>query len=79
MWPGRSLPWPVWRPGCRWPPEAVEAVCEALARQGQFLEDRGLVEWPDGTVSGRYGFRHALYQEVVYQRLGAGRRARGTG
>jgi predicted ATPase len=57
-------------------PDAVEAVCERLARQGQFLEDRGLVAWPDGTVSGRYGFRHALYQEVVYQRLGAGHRAR---
>jgi len=57
-------------------PDAVETVCERLARQGQFLEDRGLVEWPDGTVSGRYGFRHALYQEVLYQRLGAGHRAR---
>jgi DNA-binding winged helix-turn-helix (wHTH) protein len=57
-------------------PEAVEAVCEGLARQGQVLEDRGLAEWPDGTVSGCYGFRHALYQEVVYQRLGAGRLAR---
>jgi predicted ATPase/DNA-binding winged helix-turn-helix (wHTH) protein len=56
--------------------EAVEAVCERLARQGQFLEDRGLVEWPDGTVGGRYGWRHALYQEVVYARLGAGRQAR---
>ena len=54
----------------------VEAVCEGLARQGQFLEDRGLAEWPDGTVSGRYGWRHALYQEVVYERLGAGRQAR---
>jgi DNA-binding winged helix-turn-helix (wHTH) protein/predicted ATPase len=57
-------------------PDTVEAVCERLARQGQVLDDRGLVEWPDGTVSGRYGFRHALYQEVLYQRLGAGRRAR---
>jgi predicted ATPase len=47
-----------------------------LARQGQFLEDRGLAEWPDGTVSGCYGFRHALYQEVVYQRLGVGQQAR---
>jgi tetratricopeptide (TPR) repeat protein len=62
--------------GVQLAPEAVEAVCEGLARQGQFLEDRGLVEWPDGTVSGRYGFRHALYQAVVYQRLGAGRRTR---
>jgi DNA-binding winged helix-turn-helix (wHTH) protein/tetratricopeptide (TPR) repeat protein len=56
-------------------PEAVEAVCDRLARQGQFLEERGLAAWPDGTVSGRYGFRHALYQAVVYQRLSAGRRA----
>ena len=62
--------------GAQMAPEAVEAVCEALARQGQFLEDRGLAEWPDGTVSGHYGWRHALYQEVVYQRLGAGRQAR---
>jgi hypothetical protein len=31
-------------------PEVVEAVCERLTRQGQFLEDRGLVEWPDGKV-----------------------------
>jgi predicted ATPase/DNA-binding winged helix-turn-helix (wHTH) protein len=57
-------------------PDAVEAVCERLARRGQVLEDRGLVAWPDGTVSGCYGFRHTLYQEVVYQRLGAGHRAR---
>jgi hypothetical protein len=62
--------------GMQTAPEAVEAVCEGLARQEQFLEDRGLVEWPDGTVSGRYGFRHALYQEVVYQRMGVGRQAR---
>ena len=74
-WPGWSSRWPVWRGGAT-PPEAVEAVCEGLARRGQFLEDRGLAEWPDGTVSGRYGFRHALYQEVVYQQMSAGRRVR---
>lgn len=55
--------------------DAVEAVCEELAR-GQFIEDCGLATWPDGTVSGHYGFRHALYQEVLYQRLGTGRRVR---
>jgi DNA-binding winged helix-turn-helix (wHTH) protein/predicted ATPase len=62
--------------GLEMAPAAVEAVCEGLARQGRFLEDRGLAEWPDGTVSGRYGWRHALYQEVVYQQMGAGHRAR---
>jgi DNA-binding winged helix-turn-helix (wHTH) protein/predicted ATPase len=56
--------------------EAVDEVCERLARQGQFIAERGLAEWPDGTVSGQYGFRHILYQDVLYQRLGAGRRAR---
>jgi predicted ATPase len=56
------------------PPAAIEAVCDRLVRQGQFLEERGLEAWPDGTVSGRYGFRHALYHEVVYQRLSPGRR-----
>jgi predicted ATPase/ABC-type cobalamin/Fe3+-siderophores transport system ATPase subunit len=56
--------------------DVVEAICERLAQCGQFLEDRGLAVWPDGTVSGRYGFRHALYQEVIYSRLGEGRRVR---
>jgi predicted ATPase len=32
--------------------------------------------WPDGTVATHYAFVHALYQQVVYQRLGAGRRVR---
>jgi predicted ATPase len=57
-------------------PEVVEAVCERLAQRGQFLEERDLVAWPDGTVSGGYGWRHALYQEVLYRQLGSGRRAR---
>jgi DNA-binding winged helix-turn-helix (wHTH) protein/predicted ATPase len=54
----------------------IEAVCERLARQGLFLDERGLETWPDGTVSGRYGLRHALYQDVLYQRLGRSRQAR---
>jgi predicted ATPase/DNA-binding winged helix-turn-helix (wHTH) protein len=58
------------------PIDAIEAICEELARQGQFIEDLGLAEWPDGTVSGRYGFRHALYQEVLYRRIGSARRVR---
>ncbi len=56
--------------------EDVDDVCEGLARRGQFIAERGLAEWPDGTVSGQYGFRHALYQDVLYQGLGAGRRVR---
>ena len=56
--------------------EEVEARCTALAHQGQFLQARGPAAWSDGTVTEGYGFRHALYQEVVYQRLPAGRQSR---
>ena len=51
-------------------------ACEALARQGQFVPGAALATWPDGTVSGRYRFRHALYQQVVYDRVPVGRRVR---
>ena len=44
------------------PLEAVEEHCAGLARQGQFLEADGAEAWPDGTVAGRYRFRHALDQ-----------------
>lgn len=56
--------------------ERPEAVCEALAQRGQCLEAGRLAVWPDGTVSGQYRFRHALYQKVLYRRLGSGRRVR---
>jgi tetratricopeptide (TPR) repeat protein len=56
--------------------DRVEEWCEELVRRGQLLRAQGLVEWPDGTVSGRYIFIHALYQEVLYQRVSAGRRIR---
>ncbi len=56
--------------------ETLEAHCEELAQAGRFLQEAGIVEWPDGTLSGRYRFRHALYQEVLYQRIVAVRRVR---
>lgn len=55
---------------------AIEELCERLARRGQFIEEREVKTWPDGTVSGSYGFRHALYQEVVYTRIPTVRRLR---
>jgi predicted ATPase len=58
------------------PLDAIATICEGLAKRGQFIEDRGLAAWPDGTVSGWYSFRHALYQEVLYGRIGSGRRMR---
>jgi predicted ATPase/DNA-binding winged helix-turn-helix (wHTH) protein len=56
--------------------EAVEAHCAALARRGQFVQARGTAAWPDGMVAARYGFIHALYQEVLYDRIPAGQRVR---
>ena len=54
----------------------VEGRCEQLARRGTVLQGRGTLEWPDGTVAGRYGFLHALYQDVLYTRLPAAQRVR---
>ena len=56
--------------------ERVEARCMALAQQGRFLQARGRAEWPDGTMTAGYRFRHALYQDIVYRRLPAGRQSR---
>jgi predicted ATPase/DNA-binding winged helix-turn-helix (wHTH) protein len=55
--------------------DSVEECCEALVVQ-QFLHPLGVTTWPNGTVATRYAFVHALYQQVVYERLGAGRRVR---
>ena len=55
--------------------EVIDARCATLARQGQFVQAHGTGVWPDGTVAGRYRFCHALYQDVVYARVPAGRRA----
>ena len=55
--------------------EPVEMCCATLARHGQFLQP-GTAEWPDGTVAGRYGFRHALYHDVLYERIPPSQRLR---
>jgi predicted ATPase len=34
----------------------------------------GTAEWPDGTVAAQFGFRHALYREVLYDRVLLARR-----
>ena len=56
--------------------EEVEAACDALVRQGVFLNPCGRTSWPDGTVSARYVFVHDLYRETLYGRLPPRRRAR---
>ena len=66
---GESFMVPAIAAGVELPGEQVEAQCAALVRQGQFLRVQGVGAWPDGTVAGRYAFRHALHQQVVYERL----------
>src|SRR5262245_11257267 len=56
--------------------EDVEVQCDALAHRYQLVQARGTAVWPDGTVTARYGFRHALYQELLYERIPVSRRAR---
>jgi predicted ATPase len=52
----------------------VEEQCAALAQRGQFVHPSGVEEWLDQTVTGRYRFHHALYQQVLYDRVPVGRR-----
>jgi predicted ATPase len=47
----------------------IDACCAALVRRGRVLRSVGAIEWPDGTFTTRYAFRHALYQQVAYERL----------
>jgi DNA-binding winged helix-turn-helix (wHTH) protein/tetratricopeptide (TPR) repeat protein len=56
--------------------DEIEVQCATLAHHGQFLQARGRAEWPDGTVTACFGFRHALYQDLLYQRIPAGRQTR---
>ena len=56
--------------------DVVEEICEELAWQGQFIEEIGVAEWPDGTLSGHYEFRHALYQGALYRQIGETRQIR---
>ena len=54
----------------------AEQVCEELQHRHRFLQERGLDEWPDGTVATQYRFVHELYHNVVYERIPFARRVR---
>jgi predicted ATPase len=53
----------------------LEARCDELARHRQFIQDRGVQELSNGQTVTRYGFIHALYQNVLYDQLSPSRRA----
>lgn len=54
--------------------DEIETQCTHLAQRGQFLQAIGATEWPDGTFAARYRFIHALYQNILYERVPPGRR-----
>src|SRR5262245_30071498 len=56
--------------------EGAEEIYDLLANKGVVIAVAGITEWPDGTVAVQYRFRHALYQEVLYEQLGQGQRIR---
>jgi DNA-binding NtrC family response regulator/tetratricopeptide (TPR) repeat protein len=56
-------------------PTAVEGRCVELVRRGQFLTARQPASSADGTLTARFAFRHALYQEILYGRVPPTRRA----
>ena len=52
----------------------VEARCHELARQRHFIQESGVQILPNGEAVNRYGFIHALYQNVLYERISSSRR-----
>src|SRR5262249_16308866 len=56
-------------------PGAVEGRCDGLVQRALLLQ-RADSEDVDGTLDARYRFIHWVHQNVCYQRLDAGRRAR---
>jgi len=47
----------------------VERQCEEAVRRQLFIERAGIAVWPDGTEAARYGFRHALYQQLWHEQV----------
>src|SRR5262249_28967756 len=66
---GAKFSVPVLAAGLEEDPAAVEALCDQLARQRQFIQDYGVEVLANGEAVSRYGFVHALYQNVLYERL----------
>ncbi|MGQ2996654.1 MAG: ATP-binding protein, partial [Variovorax sp.] len=54
---------------------SVRAQIDRLARQGQWLVPLAVERLADDSFDARHAFRHALHRHVLYQRLGAARRA----
>lgn len=51
--------------------ETLQHALDSLARRQQWLRDAGAVSLPDGRISGRYAFRHAIVREALYRMIGS--------
>jgi predicted ATPase/DNA-binding winged helix-turn-helix (wHTH) protein len=56
-------------------PQTFEDLCEDLSRRHQIVRWSATQYFPDGTIAERYEFVHALYRQVLYDRLSPRRRA----
>jgi DNA-binding winged helix-turn-helix (wHTH) protein/tetratricopeptide (TPR) repeat protein len=54
----------------------AERRLDELGKKGNLIVQAAPIAWPDGTIAQGYRFVHSLYQEVVYDRIPAGQRAR---
>jgi DNA-binding winged helix-turn-helix (wHTH) protein/tetratricopeptide (TPR) repeat protein len=52
----------------------IESRCEELSRRHQFIKESGAQVLPSGQASGRFAFVHAVYRQVLYNRLSTSRR-----
>jgi predicted ATPase/DNA-binding winged helix-turn-helix (wHTH) protein len=57
-------------------PQMLEDVCEDLSRRHRIVRRATTQHFPDGAISERYEFVHALYRQVLYDRLTPSCRAR---
>ena len=57
-------------------PDDFESLFETVARQHRILRRSDAQQFPDGSVSPRFEFVHALYREVLYRRQPLGRRSK---
>jgi predicted ATPase/DNA-binding winged helix-turn-helix (wHTH) protein len=57
-------------------PQMFEDLCEDLSRRHQIVRWTATQHFPDGATSERYEFVHALYRQVLYDRVAPRRRAK---
>jgi len=57
-------------------PERIETRLEYLVSHEHLVNPCGTTGWPDGTLTERYRFGHALYRDALYEQIPEARRAR---